>query len=381
MKSKNINQLISDYLLGKASEEEQTQLEKWLQADPEHQEFFKQFAGKTEFSNLFRKYMSIDGEQAWRLFERNNIQTKTRPISPFFYRAAAIIILLIVGGAFWYHREYTRVTPPEISQEVEFAMQESQSKGWQGAEIITSATPQKQVITEEESARYHVDEDFAEQLADAKRITTYHDKEYWVTLDDGSLVHLNYDSRLIYPEKFGDRRDVILEGEAYFMVAHDKSRQFVVHTPQGDVAVHGTEFMVNTRKNENNKNNHDLSVVLVNGSIGFTPNNGKEVMMAPGQELSVVNNELSIHIVDTAIFTAWNTGTFMFEEEPLSSLMEVVSRWYGYKVIFADKAAESITITGNIDKYHSAEPFLETLERITQLNVSVNGKTVIIRSK
>lgn len=95
MKSKNINQLISDYLLGKASEEEQTQLEKWLQADPEHQEFFKQFAGKTEFSNLFRKYMSIDGEQAWRLFERNNIQTKTRPISPFLYRAAAIIILLI----------------------------------------------------------------------------------------------------------------------------------------------------------------------------------------------------------------------------------------------------------------------------------------------
>ena len=74
MKSKNINQLISDYLLGKASEEEQTQLEKWLQADPEHQEFFKQFAGKTEFSN---------------------IQTKTRPISPFLYRAAAIIILLI----------------------------------------------------------------------------------------------------------------------------------------------------------------------------------------------------------------------------------------------------------------------------------------------
>lgn len=87
-----------------------------------------------------------------------------------------------------------------------------------------------------------------EQLLEARRITTYQDKEYWLTLDDGTLVHLNYNTRMVCPERFIDgTRDVILDGEAYFMVAHDSRHPFVVHTPQGDIRVYGTEFNVSTR--------------------------------------------------------------------------------------------------------------------------------------
>ena len=378
---RHITTLIIKHTLQVITPSEQQELDAWREADERHEKAFQWLSNRDNLEKDYRFRQSIDVEYSLQEFkERLESEQTTKVVSlrsrlfnTKLYRVAAVIILLIMGGAFWYHREYTRVTPPEISQEVEYAMQESQSKGWQGAEIITSATPQKQVITEEESARYHVDEDFAEQLAEAKRITTYHDKEYWVTLDDGSLVHLNYDSRLIYPEKFGDRRDVILEGEAYFMVAHDKSRQFVVHTPQGDVKVYGTEFNVNTR-NENEA----VNVVLVKGSVGFTPTEGTETMLAPGQILSYGNHQLSIRPTDIAPYIAWNTGEFVFSDWTLARIMSVIARWYGLEVRFMNKDLGERKYSGSLSRYEDLKPTLETIEMVTGLDLNVNKEILYI---
>lgn len=378
---RHITTLIIKHTLQVITPSEQQELNAWREADERHEKAFQWLSNRDNLEKDYRFRQSIDVEYSLQEFkERLESEQTTKVVSlrsrlfnTKLYRVAAVIILLIMGGAFWYHREYTRVTPPEISQEVEYAMQESQSKGWQGAEIITSATPQKQVITEEESARYHVDEDFAEQLAEAKRITTYHDKEYWVTLDDGTLVHLNYDSRLIYPEKFGDRRDVILEGEAYFMVAHDKHRQFVVHTPKGDVKVYGTEFNVNTR-NENEA----VNVVLVKGSVGFTPTEGTETMLAPGQILSYGNHQLSIRPTDIAPYIAWNTGEFVFSDWTLARIMSVIARWYGLEVRFMNKDLGERKYSGSLSRYEDLKPTLETIEMVTGLDLNVNKEILYI---
>lgn len=378
---RRIATLIIKHTLQVITPSEQQELDAWREADDRHEKVFLWLSNRENLEKDYRFRQSIDVEYSLQEFKERLESEQTTKVVPlrsrFFntklYRVAAVIILLIMGGAFWYHREYTRVTPPEISQEVEYAMQESQSKGWQGAEIITSATPQKQVITEEESARYHVDEDFAEQLVEAKRITTYHDKEYWVTLDDGSLVHLNYDSRLIHPEKFGDRRDVILEGEAYFMVAHDKSRQFVVHTPQGDVKVYGTEFNVNTR-NENEA----VNVVLVKGSVSFTPTDGNEVLMNPGQELSFANNQLTLRLTDTAPYVAWNEGEFIFSDWTLGRILNVIARWYGLEVVFMDKELSNHKFSGSLSRYEDLKPTLETIEMVTGMRLNVNNQKLYI---
>ncbi len=377
MSKKNINQLISSYLLGRSSEEESAQLEKWLQADPRHQEFLDQFAKKKEFSHLFRQYMTIDEEQAWQVFEQQTIHAKQRlvPLSPRFYRIAAVILILLVGGAFWYHREYTRVTPPMITEEVQLAMVQSRESGRAGADIVSSFTSREQVISQEECDLYHVDEDFVEHLEEAKRITTRHDKEYWVTLDDGTLVHLNYNSRLIYPEKFGDRRDVILDGEAYFMVAKDKSRKFVVHTPQGDIKVYGTEFNVNTRKDE-----EAVSVVLVNGSVSFVSSAGKEMMMQPGQELTVVDTQLLVTSIDTAPYVAWNTGLFVFKNSTLEYIMDVLSQWYGiHQVNYANDSLRKICFTGNLKRYGNIDRILEAIMLACDLKIQLSDDTITIQ--
>ena len=297
------------------------------------------------------------------------------------WRAAAVVVLLMVGGAFWYHHDYTKVTPPVVSEEIETAMRQSRESGRQAAEVVSIGAQHTAAITQEDRTLYHVDNDFAEQLAEARRITTYQNKEYWVTLDDGTLVHLNDNSRLIYPEQFGDRRDVILDGEAYFMVAKDKSRQFVVHTPQGDVRVHGTEFMVNTRdgsKNDNANATGHLSVVLVKGSISFTPNNGREQMLTPGQQLSVVNSQLSINEVDTTPYVAWNEGKFLFQAWPLERVMEVLSRWYGVEVSFASDELRTKQLDGYFSRYDGIDYILESIEAVLNVTITKNQHSISI---
>ena len=385
---KRIITLILKHTLQIISESEQQELDLWRQADARHETVFEYLSEPENLEKEYRFRKEIDAEQSLERIKEKlwNEEKETKEVllhahrfTTYLYRAAAVIVLLIVGGAYWYHREYTRVTPPEISQEVQLAMEQSRERGVQAAEIITSGMPHQQVITDEERARYHVDEDFAEQLAEAKRITTYHDKEYWVTLPDGSLVHLNYNSRLIYPEKFGDRRDVILEGEAYLMVAKDKSRQFVVHTPKGDVKVYGTEFVVNTgTSTENGNDNKELTVVLVKGSVSFTPTDGREKMLTPGQELSIVNSQLNVSEVDTAPFVAWNEGELVFSDWTLERIMSVIARWYGLDVEFANKDLGNHKFSGSLSRYEDLKPTLETIEMVTGMRLNVNNQKLYI---
>ena len=385
---KRIITLILKHTLQIISESEQQELDLWRQADARHETVFEYLSEPENLEKEYRFRKEIDAEQSLeRIKEKlwnEEKETKEVPLhahrfTTYLYPAAAIIVLFIVGGAYWYHREYTRVTPPEISQEVQLAMEQSRERGVQAAEIITSGMPHQQVITDEERALYHVDEDFAEQLEEAKRITTYHNKEYWVTLPDGSLVHLSYNSRLIYPEKFGDRRDVILEGEAYLMVAKDKSRQFVVHTPKGDVKVYGTEFVVNTgTSTENGNDNKELTVVLVKGSVSFTPTDGREKMLTPGQELSIVNSQLNVSEVDTAPFVAWNEGEFVFSDWTLERIMSVIARWYGLDVEFANKDLGNHKFSGSLSRYEDLKPTLETIEMVTGMRLNVNNQKLYI---
>ena len=363
-----------------------------------------------ELRRRFDAFSSVDDEKAWKeILEKNSTSGRGKAegekaddapdrdagenngrLSHFrlyasrLYRVAAVLLLFFVGGAFWYYYDYTRVTPPVISEEIQLAMQQSREGGHEAAEIVSAGTPNKEIITKEERVLYHVDEDFAEQLAEAKRITTYQNKEYWVTLDDGTLVHLNNNSRLIYPEKFGDRRDVILEGEAYFMVAKDKSRQFVVHTPQGDVRVYGTEFNVNTRAdasgNAGQGGNAQLptSVVLVSGSVSFTPANGQELMLQPGQELLAANGQHTIGKVDTAPYVAWNEGKFLFQAWPLERVMNVLSRWYGLQVQFGSEGLRKKQLDGYFSRYDGIDSILESIETVLGVDIKKDQNTIII---
>lgn len=384
----DIKDIILKSIYGQLTDEEQLCLDEW-KTQPNHDKLYEQIRANILQKKAVEYLSAIDVERALKNVRNDEKKTsyRTKIIKHYslLRRVAAVALLLMVCGAFWYHHEYTRVIPPVISEEVHQAMQQSKESGKQGAEVVSSATTGKKIITQEEASLYHVDDDFAKQLAEAKRITTHHDKEYWVTLDDGTLVHLNYNSRLIYPEQFGDRRDVILDGEAYFMVAKDKSRQFVVHTPQGDVKVHGTEFMVNTKDDSYPQaEGCSTTVVLVKGSVSFTTESGMEQQMQPGQFLtvsSIGNNQTtaSLRVVDTTPYVAWNTGTFVFENSKLEHLMNVLAQWYDIKnVNYTKNSLRNIHFTGNLKRYGSIERIMEAIMMTCDVRIALDKDSITV---
>ena len=392
------------YLKGECTAQEADDIRQQLENNEALRQLEQEFRDKQQITDYVTHMQRFDVEVALKkvLSSQDHQTRKTRTISLRLLRyAAAILILLFAGAGFWYSR-YTKVTPPDISETVQLAMQQSRESGKQDAEVVSLSEELKAKGDasggSEESSMRNEDSSSAsgmnnsslttlqasltkDQLLAAKRITTRHDKEFWVTLDDCTLVHLNYNTRLIYPEKFGrGDRNVILDGEAYFMVAKDKSRPFVVHTPDGDVKVYGTEFNVNTRANEGKHEGgtSGTTVVLVKGSVSVTPTGGNEVMMQPGQQASIHPQQLSLRVVDVAPYVAWNEGNFSFQEWPLERVMEVMSRWYGYQVKFGNDQLKQIGISGKLGRYNEAETTMEAIATITGLKITINGNIITI---
>ena len=401
MEQNNINILVSKYLLGKATPEELSALEQMKNEYPHIAELLEQLKDEDGFSKRYSEYMEVDKDKALSQFKEKmfinqedipteeTTQRKTSffVLRPYLLRIAAVVLCLIAVGAGWWYKDYTKVTPPEIAQEVRKAMEQSEVSGKNMARVETlSDIIQEKSMGDNESSQqlaqaYEIIQENY-NLEDLRRITTVHDREFWVTLDDGTLVHLNYNSKIIYPEKFGrNNREVILDGEAYFMVAKDRSRKFIVHTPDGDVTVHGTEFHVNTRSNVQNAdvNKASTEVVLVKGSVSVT-SNSNEQMLRPGQMASLNAQRSTINItnVDTEPYVAWNLGEFSFREWTMEKVMTVMARWYNREVIFKSNEARNVKISGDYYRYDDVEPIMESLELVTGLRITVKSDKIYI---
>ena len=346
-----------------------------------------------ELNARYQAYSSIDDQSSLQAI-RQKAHIERHRSSRKYLRYAAVALLFVMGGAAYWYSQYTKVTPPEIPQAVQLAMKQSTDSGKQDAVISKleikreNADSNHDVIDDKEaispaegSSLNSVSESEViqsltkEPLLAARRVTTKHDTEYWVTLDDGTLVHLNYNTRLIHPERFGrGDRNVILDGEAYFMVAQDKSRPFVVHTQNGDIKVYGTEFNVNTDASS-------TTVVLVKGSVGLTSAKGIELRLEPGQLGEMKANEIELvdKQVETDIYTSWNEGHYKFKDCRLDKLMQILGHWYGMEVEFENYQNRSIPFTGSINKYKSITPALHAIEYATGLTITVKNNHIVIK--
>ncbi|MBO5601739.1 MAG: FecR domain-containing protein [Prevotella sp.] len=402
------NIILSHIILGEATEEEYQFIKE--NCSPEE---LSEILNATDLAERYRLYDSIDEKEAYEkiralLFQEEEEKTtvvpltqKHNPIYRTLLRVAAVILLIVAGAGYWWYRDYTKVTPPEIAQDVLAAIQTSRQQGKSEAqvEVLTPSTAnalKKGQFSEElvEQLLDRVSGDKTSTMKDGSKeslesennplelITTYHDKEFWRTLSDGTLVHMNADSRIIYPDNFGrNSREVFLNGEAYFMVAKDKSRPFIVHTPRGDVKVYGTEFNVNTRARDNSSSQRNCTaVVLVKGSVGVTPTQGNEFMLTPGQQIIIKEESNSPYIstADIRPYVAWNTKKFEFDNYPLDGLMEIIYRWYHIDYVIEDPKINKTLVSGSIRRYDTIEPLLHGISKITGYDIQIKENTIYI---
>ena len=413
MKRQTIEKIIVHCLTGKVSDDENQQLRKWLAEDESHQHFYDYVVNIENINRLYKVHSIVDVDKAWNKFLENTGNEQEKKPWRTYLRYAAAVMLLVVLGAGWWYSEYTKVTPPKIPEAVQLTMLQSRESGKQAAEVdavLSFNGDEKEIAGMAELSGAHREAEAAEppapqasplniqesltkeQLLAAKRITTRHDKEFWLTLDDGTLVHLNNNTHLIYPERFGRGiRNVILDGEAYFMVAKDRSRPFVVHTPQGDVRVKGTEFNVNTRTNLNNATSSaaiystTLSVVLIKGSISIIPTGGTPQMMKPGDMATISYNPstmnynlLAVNPVDTEPYVAWNTGHYVFNDCPMWKLMDVLGRWYNVQVVYQLEELRELRFMGSLNRYESIDPVITAISKSIGVGIVRKGDTVYI---
>jgi ferric-dicitrate binding protein FerR (iron transport regulator) len=156
-------------------------------------------------------------------------------------------------------------------------------------------------------------------------------------LSDGSVVRTMPGTRLEFPATV-DRREVMLEGRAFFAVAADLI-PFVVRTRIGEVTVHGTRFEVITKRDE-------LRLVVVEGRVGLKGESGV-VEVGPGQvaHLQSGSSPRVVDYSDVWSTLGWADGLLIYEATPLSLVAEELSRHFGRKVTILDEAFDQIRIT------------------------------------
>lgn len=169
-----------------------------------------------------------------------------------------------------------------------------------------------------------------------------------VVLGDGSRVHLSKHSRLRYPKiPLPDRREVFLEGEAYFEVATNPQRPFSVHAPGLVTTVLGTTFNIRAFPSETTR-----AVSLLTGSIDVArtgDNAARPARLTPGQQLrfDAATPGHELRPIDLRAATGWMSDRLIFQDEPLEAIARALARKFDLETTFLSPELRRLPITAD----------------------------------
>lgn len=196
-----------------------------------------------------------------------------------------------------------------------------------------------------------------------------------VSLKDSSTVMLFPGSSLDVPSDFNNRdRKVTLKGRAFFEVAHNKQKPFLVRSGELTTTVLGTSFEVNSA----NANNIS-SITLRTGKVGIS-HAGKEVArLVPNQRISYNTriNQFKIEEVDAAYAMMWVEGELSYDLVPLTAICQDMERWYNVKITIKNPELLDKKITTSF-KDLPVNKVLDMLSVTTGLTYTVKGNQITI---
>ena len=203
-------------------------------------------------------------------------------------------------------------------------------------------------------------------------------------LSDGTKVWLNAASKISYLRNFAgsDTRDVYLEGEAFFDVAHDVHKPFVVHTSSIKIKVLGTSFNVKSYAEEKT-----IETTLVHGKVRIEQSDVKgnrigDVELKPNQR-AVFNKEskiINVREVAPGNTGSWKQDRLVFEEESIDNVIMQMERWFDVKIYVENKGNLDCKLTASIEK-ESLEEVLRLLEASHKIRYKINGSEVFIEGE
>lgn len=195
-----------------------------------------------------------------------------------------------------------------------------------------------------------------------------------IVLSDGSHVYLNSGSILKqYGNYFLSKRELYLEGEAFFDVVSDRKKPFIVRTSDFKVVATGTSFNVQAYSNSD-----FTDVTLVSGELSVTADDeGEPLVMSSGEHATMnrSTSKYSLSEIENHQFVSWKEGIITFRNTRLEDLAKMLERTYNVRIVFADEKTKEMKYSGTMLRYKPIDQILDILEMTSEARFEIETRT------
>lgn len=198
-----------------------------------------------------------------------------------------------------------------------------------------------------------------------------------VILSDSSKVWVNSGSKVIYPKTFkGNKREVFLEGEAYFDIASDKQKPFIVNTSELHVRVLGTKFNVDEEQGDYTR------ITLYEGSVEVTDGTNSKTLV-PNQMLTYEHTTGTMTVENIAELRDWRSDTVQANDKTLSELFVMIGNYYDVEIVFANgEITDGEIFSIGFGKDLTVEKVIQSLSAISgEFDYRFESNKIIINKK
>jgi len=389
-----IAELLFKKTFGELSQHDEDKMNNWLASDDIHSEYIKDATLEDRIQKRLDIHFNIDRDKSWDKIQKQIPEFNTAlkiNFKQFIKYAAAIFIPIGIVLSGYYLTSKVEILQMEQVSRVESVMVKPKAYvKLENGELVELKDGESQIIpgnnyqlkkdsSNQMTYSLKADKTLKDQLAHKiHTIVTPKGGDYHIELNDGTKVWLNAMTEISYPLVFSqENREVKLAcGEAYFEVAKDSKRPFIITTARSTVEVLGTQF--NYRSYNDEKQDE---VTLQEGSVKVMSSDD-ELIIEPGFQ-AVVNSSMQIVTskVNTQIYSSWRLGKLEFHRMSLARITSNLQRWYDVEFEFDNQALKEIQFSGGVYKSESIDFILNLIEQTTDVKFIIKGDLISVERK
>ena len=375
-------QRMKAYLDGMLSPEEEAEFLYWIDSSPKNKALLERVRDERVLLEKIRFRERNDLEKGWDSIQK---KIRKRPMSFVRLMRYAAAIVVFVAFTVYFHIVYVFNANEPVMIATSFSFPEMKSK-----KAILVFDDGVKVDLTKRTGRLDNEGNMAEinnidrQLVYKQTETTplevkYNTLsvprggEYQLILSDGTKVWVNAESSLRYPETFGEKRELILTGEAYFEVAKDSTRPFIVYVGDNAIEVLGTHFNVVSYKKD------EVYTTLAEGMVKVS-HNGQSVILNPDEQ-AIIEPKMSgikVREVDASLYVSWINGRYEFRDTELENIAAQLSRWYDVDIRFAAEELKHKRLAGVIYRDEELGFTIKVVERVANVRFIRENNTIYI---
>lgn len=384
MDSKDIYQIIYSVLAGEATVEEHHIFQVWVEASEANRAEYARLKHLYEATTLRAREEKIyDTDRAWLQVRTHTVGRKKTFRLPLWTRYAAMVAIIVSAGLFILSQRTHTPVVAEVNMEEfdeptllldngERIPLTEKSFSREEKHVVIKNDANNQLVYESEKESEPANEK-------SNHLVIPKGKTYQVLLSDGTRIWLNSETELTYPTHFaGNERKVTLVGEAYFEVAKNKEKPFIVNANGMEVRVLGTSFNVSCYTSDGT-----FSTTLVEGSVAIKAASNKTTTLAPSEQFtfSKEKNETTVRIVNTELFTSWMDGKYIFKDATLDEIIRKLQRWYDFSVRYEDENLKHNRYSLEIDRNTKLDQLLEVISYTSDVKLERTNHIINIQLK